>query len=122
MPYLFHQHRVIVLFRKSGQTSPQESGSAPPEREEFRDMTESVVLPAEQQAPLEGVTTGEVVRVYQEVAEQPEGEFDFYHGRQAAELFGYERHWLDRAPPGAVASFAAVGGSHEAGRAQPAAT
>jgi len=82
-------------------------------------MTESVVLPAEQQAPLEGVITGEVVRMYQEVAEHPEGEFHFYHGRQAAELFGYERDWLDRAPPGAVASFAGVGNPHLRSRLQP---
>ena len=81
-------------------------------------MTESVVLPAEQQAPLEGVITGEVVRMYQEVAEHPEGEFHFYHGRQAAELFGYERDWLDRAPPGAVASFAGVGNPHLRSRLQ----
>ena len=75
-------------------------------------MTESVVLQAEEPAPLEGVIKGEVLRMYQEVAEHPEGEFHFYHGRQAAEMFGYEREWLDRAPPGAVASFAGVGNPH----------
>src|SRR2546422_10248623 len=57
--------------------------------------------------------------MYQEVAEHPEGEFHFYHGRQAAELFGYERDWLDRAPPGAVASFAGVGNPHLRSRLQP---
>src|SRR5438094_10156992 len=82
-------------------------------------MTETVVLHAEEQAPLEGVIKGEVLRMYQEVAEHPEGEFHFYHGRQAAELFGYERDWLDRAPPGAVASFAGVGNPHLRSRIQP---
>src|SRR5207302_8663798 len=56
--------------------------------------------------------------MYQEVAEHPEGEFHFYHGRQAAEMFGYEPEWLDRAPPGAVASFAGVGNPHLRSRLQ----
>src|SRR5437899_10463596 len=50
--------------------------------------------------------------MYREVAEHPEGEFHFHHGRRAAELFGYEPEWLDRAPHGAVASFAGVGNPH----------
>ena len=82
-------------------------------------MTENAVLQADDQAPLEGVIKGEVLRMYQEVAEHPEGEFHFYHGRQAAEMFGYEREWLDRAPPGAVASFAGVGNPHVRSRLQP---
>lgn len=82
-------------------------------------MTEITVLQADEQAPLEGVIKGEVLRMYQEVAEHPEGEFHFYHGRQAAEMFGYEREWLDRAPPGAVASFAGVGNPHLRSRLQP---
>src|SRR3989442_5561240 len=82
-------------------------------------MTDSAVLHAEEQGSLEGVIKGEVLRMYQEVAEHPEGEFHFYHGRQAAELFGYERDWLDRAPPGAVASFAGVGNPHLRSRLQP---
>src|SRR5207302_3420369 len=72
-------------------------------------MTDVALLQADEQAPLEGVIKGEVLRMYQEVAEHPEGEFHFYHGRQAAALFGYQPEWLDRAPPGAVASFAGVG-------------
>lgn len=75
-------------------------------------MTESAFQHAEEQAPLEGVIKGEVLRMYQEVADHPEEEFHFFHGRQAAEMFGYERDWLDRAPPGAVASFAGVGNPH----------
>src|SRR2546428_1826172 len=82
-------------------------------------MTDSAVLHAEEQGSLEGVIKGEVLRMYQEVAEHPEGEFHFYHGRRAAELFGYERDWLDRAPPGAVASFAGVGNPHLRSRLQP---
>jgi len=75
-------------------------------------MTDVAPLLADEQAPLEGVIKGEVLRMYQEVADHPEGEFHFHHGRGAAEMFGYEREWLDRAPPGAVASFAGVGNPH----------
>jgi len=75
-------------------------------------VTESAFQHAEEQAPLEGVIKGEVLRMYQEVADHPEEEFHFFHGRQAAEMFGYERDWLDRAPSGAVASFAGVGNPH----------
>jgi SAM-dependent methyltransferase len=53
-----------------------------------------------------------VLRLYQEVADRPDGEFHFFHGRTAAEMFGYDRAWLDRAPSGAVASFAGVGNPH----------
>ena len=74
---------------------------------------------AESQAPLEAVLKDEIIRMYQEVADQPEGTFHFYHGREAAELFGYEAEWLDRAPAGAVASFAGVGNPHERSRLQP---
>jgi SAM-dependent methyltransferase len=68
---------------------------------------------ADAQAPLEAVLKDEILRMYQEVADQPEGTFHFYHGREAAELFDYEAEWLDRAPAGAVASFAGVGNPHE---------
>jgi len=74
---------------------------------------------ADSQAPLEAVLNDEIIRMYQEVADQPEGTFHFYHGREAAELFGYEAEWLDRAPAGAVASFAGVGNPHERSRLQP---
>jgi SAM-dependent methyltransferase len=67
---------------------------------------------AENQEPLEGVIKGEILRMYQEVAENPRAEFHFYHGREAAELFDYDPAWLDRAPAGAVASFAGVGNPH----------
>ena len=63
--------------------------------------------------PLESVIKDEVFRMYQEVADHPEAEFHFYHGREAAEMFGYAREWLDRAPASAVASFAGVGNPHE---------
>ena len=82
-------------------------------------MTDVALQHAEEQAPLEGVIKGEVLRMYQEVAEHPEGEFHFYHGRRAAEMFGYESDWLDRAPGGAVASFAGVGNPHLRSRLQP---
>jgi len=72
-------------------------------------MTDS----ADAQASLEAVLKDEIIRMYQEVADDPAGEFHFYHGREAAELFGYKAEWLDRAPPGAVDSFAGVGNPHE---------
>jgi len=68
---------------------------------------------ADTQAPLEAVLKEEILRMYQAVADQPESTFHFFHGREAAELFGYEADWLDRAPAGAVASFAGVGNPHE---------
>jgi len=65
------------------------------------------------QGSLEAQLKDEILRMYQEVADNPEGEFHFFHGREAGELFGYAREWLDRAPTGAVASFAGVGNPHE---------
>lgn len=82
-------------------------------------MTDAALQHAAEQEPLEGVIKGEVLRMYQEVADHPEGEFHFYHGRQAAEMLGYEREWLDRAPPGAVASFAGVGNPHVRSHLRP---
>jgi SAM-dependent methyltransferase len=71
------------------------------------------------QASLEGVLKDEILRMYQEVADDPSGEFHFFHGREAAELFGYPSQWLDRAPPGAVESFAGVGNPHERANVRP---
>jgi arsenite methyltransferase len=82
-------------------------------------VTDLAAQHAADQAPLESVIKGEVLRMYQEVADHPEEEFHFFHGRVAAEMFGYERAWLDRAPAGAVASFAGVGNPHVRSRLQP---
>lgn len=82
-------------------------------------MTEAAGQHAAEQAPLESVIKGEVLRMYQEVADNPRQEFHFFHGPEAAEMFGYERAWLDRAPAGAVASFAGVGNPHLRSRLQP---
>ncbi len=82
-------------------------------------MTDSAHQVADEQATLEEVLKGEVLRMYQEVADSPEGEFHFFHGREAAEMFGYSAEWLDRAPAGAVASFAGVGNPHERSELQP---
>ncbi len=81
--------------------------------------TANVQATADVQASLEAVLKDEIVRMYQEVAESPEKEFHFFHGRDAAERFGYAREWLDRAPAGAVASFAGVGNPHERAALQP---
>ena len=75
--------------------------------------------PATDQASLEAVLKDEIIRMYQEVADKPESTFHFYHGREAAELFGYAPEWLDRAPAGAVASFAGVGNPHVRSNLQP---
>ncbi len=75
-------------------------------------MVETKGDAVEAQASLEGVLKDEIIRMYQEVADHPSEEFHFYHGREAAELFGYDPEWLDHAPPGAVASFAGVGNPH----------
>lgn len=82
-------------------------------------MTDDAITHAEEQAQLEGVIKGEVLRMYQEIADHPEGEFHFYHGREAAELFDYRPEWLDRAPAGAIASFAGVGNPHLRSRLRP---
>lgn len=71
------------------------------------------------QESLEAVLKGEIIRMYQDVADNPDGQFHFFHGREAAERFGYAAEWLDRAPAGAVASFAGVGNPHERARLQP---
>ncbi len=81
-------------------------------------MTDAAQL-ADAQTPLEAVIKDEVLRMYQEVADNPEAEFHFFHGREAAEMFGYEPEWLDRAPEGAVASFAGVGNPHARSNLQP---
>ncbi len=75
--------------------------------------------PVELQTTLEGVLKDEILRMYQEVADNPRSEFHFFHGREAAELFEYAPEWLDRAPPGAVDSFAGVGNPHQRSNLQP---
>jgi SAM-dependent methyltransferase len=80
-------------------------------------MTDPSLVDA--QEPLEGVIKDEVFRMYQEVADHPENEFHFFHGRAAAEMFGYDADWLARAPAGALASFAGVGNPHERSALQP---
>ncbi|MGD2067917.1 MAG: methyltransferase domain-containing protein [Gemmatimonadota bacterium] len=72
----------------------------------------------EAQASLEATLKDEILRMYQEVAENPEAEFHFYHGREAAELFDYDVEALNAAPAGAVASFAGVGNPHVRARMQ----
>jgi arsenite methyltransferase len=74
---------------------------------------------ADNQESLEAVLKDEIVRMYQEVADNPEAEFHFYHGREAAELFGYSEEWLERAPEGSVGSFAGVGNPHERSDLRP---
>lgn len=74
---------------------------------------------AAEQETLEAVLKDEILRMYQEVADSPGDTFHFYHGREAAELFEYDPALLDRAPAGAVASFAGVGNPHLRSDIQP---
>jgi SAM-dependent methyltransferase len=74
---------------------------------------------ADAQLPLEAQLKGEILRMYEEVAEKPQGNFHFFHGREAAQMFDYDPELLDRAPPGAVASFAGVGNPHLRSDLQP---
>jgi SAM-dependent methyltransferase len=78
-------------------------------------MTDAI----EAQESLEGMLKDEIIRMYQDVADNPAGEFHFYHGREAAELFGYDEEWLSKAPAGAIGSFAGVGNPHERSDLQP---
>ena len=75
--------------------------------------------PVTAQASLEAVLKDEIIRLYQDVADNPRGEYHFFHGREAAELFGYDPAWLDRAPAGALACFAGVGNPHLRSAIQP---
>ena len=74
---------------------------------------------ADTQASLEASLKGEILRMYEEVAEQPDGDFHFFHGRPAAEMFEYDPELLDRAPKSAVDSFAGVGNPHLRSDLQP---
>ena len=78
-----------------------------------------MTLAADTQESLEADLKGEIIRMYQEIADNPDGEFHFFHGRDAAELFGYDAEWLQRAPAGAIDSFAGVGNPHERSNLQP---
>ncbi len=73
---------------------------------------------SDEAATLEATLTAEVARMYEEVATHPEGEYHFYTGRVAAEMYGYRREDLDAMPAGAVAAFAGVGCPIERARFQ----
>ena len=75
--------------------------------------------PAEISTSLEELLKDEILRMYQEVADNPSSEFHFFHGREAAEMFEYDPEWLARAPSGAVDSFAGVGNPHQRSNLQP---
>ena len=68
---------------------------------------------------LEDVLQAEIFRLYDEIADNPDGEFHFFHGRQAADLFEYDPADLDAAPEGSVSSFAGVGNPHLRAAIQP---
>jgi len=74
---------------------------------------------ADAQTSLEAVLKDEIIRMYEEVADNPTAEFHFFHGREAAELFRYDPDLLDRAPVGAVNSFAGVGNPHQRADLKP---
>jgi len=68
---------------------------------------------------LESLLREEVLRMYQEVADDPDGSFHFHHGRPAADRFAYAPERLDQVAEGAVASFAGVGNPHLRARLAP---
>ena len=70
-------------------------------------------------ATLEATLTTEVARMYEEVATHPDGDYHFYTGRRAAEMYGYRPEDLDAMPLGAVAAFAGVGCPIERARFGP---
>jgi SAM-dependent methyltransferase len=70
-------------------------------------------------ATLETALTAEVARMYEEVASHPDGDYHFYTGRHAAELYGYRAADLDWMPAPAVAAFAGVGCPIDRARFQP---
>ena len=82
-------------------------------------MSDATASGADAQASLEETLKGEILRMYEEVADQPDGDFHFYHGRTAAEMFEYDPALLDRAPTSSVASFAGVGNPHLRSDLQP---
>ncbi|WP_457965137.1 methyltransferase domain-containing protein [Arthrobacter sp. D1-29] len=55
------------------------------------------------------VLESKVKQLYREVAQNPAGSYHFPTGRSLAERLGYPRSVLERAPDGAVESFAGVG-------------
>ena len=59
------------------------------------------------QESLEAVLKDEIIRMYQDVAENPQAEYHFYHGREAAEMADQRRalegqHVVAAAEPEAV--------------------
>lgn len=72
-----------------------------------------------EQTSLEEILKGEILSMYQEVADRPEGDFHFFHGREAAERFEYDPDALDEVPIGAVQSFAGVGNPHPRAALRP---
>jgi SAM-dependent methyltransferase len=53
-----------------------------------------------------------VIAMYSDVATAPDGDYHFWTGRAAAELFGYAAEWLEGAPRQSIDSFAGVGNPH----------
>jgi len=76
-------------------------------------------MSADVTATLEATLITEVARMYEEVATHPEGDYHFYTGRRAAEMYGYRAEDLDAMPAGAVAAFAGVGCPIERARIEP---
>lgn len=70
-------------------------------------------------ATLEATLTAEVARMYEEVVTHPDGDYHFYTGRRAAEMYGYRPEDLDAMPLGAIAAFAGVGCPIERARLAP---
>ncbi len=66
-------------------------------------------------APQADVLRREVQERYSEVANYPDQEFHFHHGRPMAEILGYTMDQVDAMPAQAVESFAGVGNPFSVG-------
>ncbi len=65
------------------------------------------------------VLRSEVQKKYAEVAEEPDREFHFHHGRPLAEMLGYPEETLAGMPERVVESFAGVGNPFSVGEIEP---
>jgi arsenite methyltransferase len=95
------RHVANALCRLDEAVLVPDVGSDPPQRKE--PMTESSTT------TLEIALAAEVARMYEEVSRHPDGDYHFYTGRYAAELYGYDSDDLDVMPQGSVKAFAGVG-------------
>lgn len=62
---------------------------------------------------------GQIQSLYTELAQRPEQDFGWNHGKENARSLGYDQAWLDTLPDAVWASCAAVGNPFSLGSAKP---